>query len=262
MISQISVQEAPSPSHGQKRLTIVTTTRNCIDIIEGYVSSFTALDTRLFDWVVIDAASTDGTREFLKSHANLFSWFVSEPDQGTYFGLNKAISKVKTKYYVVFGADDRPSISLLDDLKTLLEGNAAMILGATRLNPSGEIKLPGPRWMHTLTWGRVVSHHSVGTIIRTDLHRKYGVYDTTYRVVADGAFLKRILLSSESIYQTVTILGDYCENGFSGRQELLSIWETFLVQTSAGSNILIQLILLNLRFLKLKMCSRFRSVTP
>lgn len=87
-----------------------------MDQIPGYVDSVLALDTTLFDWIVLDAASTEATRQVLEHQAPLLTWFASQSDAGTYYGLNAAVLRIRTDYYVVFGADDRPSTTLLQDV--------------------------------------------------------------------------------------------------------------------------------------------------
>ena len=234
----------------EKLITVVTTTRNCIDIIPAYFKAFVDLDRTLFDWILVDAASDDGTREYLAEHASLLTRYTSEPDRGTYFGLNKAVAQVATPYYVVFGADDRPSHDFFEKVLPLLRHKSGLVLGSTRLMPSGNVKPPGNRRWHHWTWGRVISHHSVGTVIRTDLHRVHGMYDTRYRVVADGDFLKKVLRAREPITMTEAVFGDYEQTGLSDQNELLGLWESFVVQVVNGSNFFLQLALLNLRLLR------------
>lgn len=242
-----------------KRLSIITTTRNSIDVIEAYLAGVETLDRGLFDWIVVDAASTDGTREHLEKHVDQFDWFCSEPDAGIYFGLNKAIARVSTEYYLVLGADDRPSPSLLQDVLPLLGDANALLLGAVRLVPSGRIKRPGRRSMRTWSWGKVISHHSVGTIIRTKLHETFGAYDTAYRVVADGAFLMRVLSSNERVIFTDTVFGEYFEGGVSAQQHIRSLCESFIVQVQGGSSLAFQLLLLNARLAKVMLARAVRS---
>lgn len=241
------------------RLSIVTTTFNCIDALEGYVRSVSALGVGRFDWVVIDAGSTDGTAEFLAANAGLFSAYESAPDAGIYYGLNRALARVATSHYLVLGADDRLSPSLLDDLAAPLASGAALVLGAVRLVPSGAIKRPGARWLHAVAWGRVISHHSVGTVIRTNLHQAFGRYDTDYRVVADGAFLKRVLQSDERVATSEAVFGDYVAGGLSDRSAFRSVVETFMFQVRAGSSLLLQLPLLALRLMKMSLRGGLRA---
>ncbi len=243
-----------------KQLTVVTTTFNCIDVIEGYVEAVSALGIGRFEWVVIDADSTDGTAEFLERIAHLFSFHQSAPDAGVYHGLNRGVAQVRTPYYLVLGADDRPVPSLLDEVEPLLQTGAALVLGAVRLMPGGAIKRPGPRWLHPVAWGRVISHHSVGTVIRTDAHETFGLYDTNYRVVADGAFLKRILQSDERITASGSIFGSYASGGISDRLAFRSVVETFMFQVGAGSNLFLQLTLLAMRLTKMSLLGGLRGI--
>jgi len=242
-----------------KRLSIVTTTFNCRAVIEGYVQSVSALDPDRFDWIVIDAASTDGTAEFLARQADRFAFHQSAPDAGIYYGLNRGVAQVRTPYYLVLGADDRLSPTLLDDLAPLLATDAALVLGAVRLMPAGTVKRPGSRRLHALAWGRVISHHSVGTVIRTDTHQAFGLYDTAYRVVADGAFLKRILQSTERVVTSEAIFGDYAAGGLSDRLAFRSVVETFMFQVRAGSSLFLQLPLLALRLAKMALRGGLRE---
>jgi hypothetical protein len=69
--------------------------------------------------------------------------------------------------------------------------------------------------------------------------------------VADGVFLKKVLQSDEEIVVSDAIFGDYALGGISDRHRVRSIVETFMLQMGAGSNIVLQLALLNLRLLKL-----------
>lgn len=233
-----------------KTLTIVTTTFNCIDQIAGYCESFASLDRELFDWILIDAGSKDGTAEFLVERQASFTHFVSEPDSGFYFGLNKAVLRIQTPYYMVFGADDRPHPALLQRVLPLLKGGPSLVLGAVRLMPVGRIKYPGSRFMHHIGWSQVISHHSVGTVIRTDTHRTHGMYDVRFSLLADGLHLKKILQSRESVLATRELFGDFMLGGMSSNNKLRAAAETFLIQVTQGSNSILQLILFNIRALK------------
>jgi glycosyltransferase involved in cell wall biosynthesis len=234
----------------EKQLSIITTTYNCVGDIAPYFAAFAVLDATRFDWIVVDAASIDGTAQFLRERAERFAHFATEPDAGFYFGLNKAIASVKTPYYMVFGADDRPSPTLLDDALPLLATGPSLVLGGVRLMPGGGLKHAGPRWMHRIVWGRAVSHHSVGTIIKTDVHRRHGRYDTAYSLVADGLLLKRVLRSAEPIVRTNIVFGEFMLGGMSSKQELRSMVETLLLQLSEGANPFLQLALFNARVMK------------
>ena len=58
------------------------------------------------DHVVIDGASTDGTREWLAARAGEFGTFVSEPDDGIYDALNRGITRARGEVVGFLHADD------------------------------------------------------------------------------------------------------------------------------------------------------------
>jgi hypothetical protein len=122
--------------------------------------------------------------------------------------------------------------------------------------PAGIVKRPGARGWHRFVVGRAVSHHSVGTVIRTDAHQRFGLYDTHFRVVADSLFLKRVLQSDEPVATSPAVFGEYALGGLSDRLRLRSIVETFMMQLEAGASLLPQLALMNLRLLKLAATQR------
>ena len=186
---------------------------------------------------------------------------LAEADPGFYFGLNKAVAEVRTPYYMVFGADDRPSPDLLDTVIPLLASGASLVLGSVRLMPSGRIKRPGPRWLHSLLLSRTVSHHSVGTAIKTDLHERFGRYDTRFALLADGLLIKRIMMSQEHLLKTDAVFGDFRLGGMSTTQELRSMAEIFLLQVTEGSSATLQLLLLATRVGKREFRKMGRGLT-
>ncbi|MFE8033764.1 glycosyltransferase, partial [Thiohalocapsa marina] len=56
--------------------------------------------------IVIDGGSTDGTLAVLESRRDQLAVLVSEPDGGTYFGLNKGIAQATGEVVGLLHADD------------------------------------------------------------------------------------------------------------------------------------------------------------
>ena len=55
--------------------------------------------------IIVDGASTDGTVELIRSYGQRISKWISEPDKGEYFALNKGIG-LATGEYLKFMSDD------------------------------------------------------------------------------------------------------------------------------------------------------------
>lgn len=57
--------------------------------------------------IVIDGASTDGTREWLEAQRPRLAALVSEPDRGVYDAMNKGLNRATGEWVLFLGADDR-----------------------------------------------------------------------------------------------------------------------------------------------------------
>lgn len=233
-----------------KKLTVITLSYNCVEQVELFMEGISKLDSSYFDLIIFDGGSQDGTYERFLNYRKNIKYLHSSPDRGFYFALNDAVKMVETEYYLVLGVDDRPSKELKKVIREELHFGADLILGRTRLSPSGRLKVPGPRWLHRFIWGRCISHHSVGTIIRTASHAKFGLYDTAYSMLADGKFIKSVFKLNGTIRYSNVEFGTFAENGMSSRSLFISIVESFRLQTQLGENFIVQLLFLFYRMIK------------
>ena len=85
-------------------ITIVTVCLNNKDMLKKTVCSVKAQDYPHIDYLVIDGASTDGTRDFL-SNERILRW-ISEPDSGIYNAMNKGIRMAKGDWVIFMNAGD------------------------------------------------------------------------------------------------------------------------------------------------------------
>ncbi|KGE03799.1 Glycosyl transferase, family 2 [Pseudohaliea rubra DSM 19751] len=85
---------------------MVTATWNCRHTIADCIASVQAQREVAVDHVVIDGASTDGTREWLAARAGEFGTFSSEPDDGIYDALNRGIAGARGEVVGFLHADD------------------------------------------------------------------------------------------------------------------------------------------------------------
>jgi glycosyltransferase involved in cell wall biosynthesis len=87
-------------------LSIVTISYNQRQFIESCVESVLSQSFGDFEYLVVDAGSTDGTIEFLRSvQDERFRW-ISESDFGPADGLNKGFKKCSGRIFCYINADD------------------------------------------------------------------------------------------------------------------------------------------------------------
>lgn len=84
-----------------------------------------------FEWVVVDGASKDGTEKYLSEIVDLNLRYISEPDDGIYDAMNKAISLCKGDFIFFIGADDIfADDAVLSDVSSQMDNSAMAIFGS------------------------------------------------------------------------------------------------------------------------------------
>lgn len=232
-------------------ITVVTVTYNAALVLPGLVDSLRAQTDRRFDWVVVDGASSDGTIEILKSAPDLSSEWISESDCGIYAALNKAVDALASDYYLVCGADDRLACNAIENYRTYLVDNpgcdivVAGVYVGKRLISGFK---PTKRWLgHTAMF----TQHSVGTLIRRDLHRTHGMYNPYFGLLADGYFLKKAAIDpSTRIISADFVAGDLNPHGSSSKFLARTLSELWAIQLLTEPRPIIQTLIHFLRIVR------------
>lgn len=131
--------------------------------------------------IVVDGASTDGTREWLAARSARLAAFVSEPDGGVYEAMNKGGRLARGEWLLFFGADDRlAGDDVLAAVAARLDaGTAGVFVGEAAYDDGRVYRLADP----PRPIARNFVHHQATFYRRDDLVR--GGYDETLRSQAD-----------------------------------------------------------------------------
>lgn len=231
-------------------ISVVTVTFNAVKDLPRLVDSLREQTDRNFDWIVVDGASKDGTQGVIADAHDLVSTTISEPDNGFFHALNKAIKLVKTEYYVVLGADDVLFPEAIAKFRECAKRtNADMIVaGVTMGKKIVKRYRPNRRWRSP---GAMFTSHSVGTLLKTALHARFGQYSYRYPIFADSLFMKQVATSDgTTVALGDFVAGDFCmEGGISKADFVRALCELWLVQRQTGENKFLQFVLFEMRIL-------------
>ncbi|MEJ1973264.1 MAG: glycosyltransferase [Lacunisphaera sp.] len=139
-------------------ISIIVVCRNPGRRLETALGGVWAQQGMTPELVVIDGASTDGSREWLEARRSRIGALVSEPDGGIYDAMNKGIARATGDWILFLGADDR----LADD--TVL----------ARSSPPCAPRMPG-------CWPARPASPMAGVIRRPGARRRCGVTFCTTR---------------------------------------------------------------------------------
>lgn len=105
------------------KISVITVVRNDAMHIRETLESFFSQTWEDKEYIVIDGASTDGTTNIIREYSDKIDYFVSEPDNGLYDALNKALSHCNGYWINVLNSGDRYASqnTLEDTVKAIME---------------------------------------------------------------------------------------------------------------------------------------------
>ncbi|MDR0560168.1 MAG: glycosyltransferase [Prevotellaceae bacterium] len=189
------------------KISIITVCYNRAKTIANTVESVLSQNYTDIEYIVVDGASTDGTREIIEKYRDRISVYVSEPDSGLYNALNKGIRLATGDAVGVLHSDDVfyscDAVSAIAD--AFLRHNPDMVYGdGIYVNPRSRRIVrnwvSGDFSPDKIRNGWLPLHTTV--YIRRSLAERYGLYDESYRIAADSEFLLRYMLNPDiNIYR-------------------------------------------------------------
>ena len=88
------------------KISVVTVTKNSEKYLEENIQSLSNQTYRNFEHIIIDGASTDKTIKIIKKNSNKITKWISEPDDGLYFAMNKGIKLCSGDIIGILNSDD------------------------------------------------------------------------------------------------------------------------------------------------------------
>jgi glycosyltransferase involved in cell wall biosynthesis len=237
---------------GERKLvtiSIVTATYNCAAEVRNLVESLRAQSDPIFEWVVADGASDDGTLEFLRSITGMKVVISSQPDFGIYDALNRAIRHASGSYYLVAGADDQFAFDAIANFRSAIERHRTDLVVANVAYRTHLFKVKkAPSWL--VGEKAFIANHSISTAFRRDLHEELGLYSRKFPIAADSLFVLQACKGGATRKEVGFIAGRIGSTGVSYVDWAGAATELFRVQLIVGCALIPQVLLLLLRILK------------
>lgn len=197
-----------------KKLSIVTVNRNNAAGLKKTIGSVIAQTYENFEFIIIDGASSDESIDIINGHSGRLSYWISEPDNGTYHAMNKGITASRGEYCLFLNSGDY----LVDNkvLENIFNQNiiADVISGdILKIRPNNKfrrVSSPETISLHKLC---IQSLPHQGTLISRSLFEEIGYYTESYRIVSDWEFFLKALVINEKSYQHINVDFSYFKIG-------------------------------------------------
>lgn len=171
-------------------ISIVTIAYNCADVIESTIRSVLSQQYPDYEYIIIDGGSTDGTADIIRRYQGQLAYWISEKDRGISDAFNKGIAVAKGDYINLLNAGDTYiSPTTLADAAPHL--TAPIVTFRFTEENSGEISHMAPEAETDISKKALLGHQA--TFVQTAVYRRYGAYNTSYRIRMDYDFFLRVL---------------------------------------------------------------------
>ncbi|WP_162517491.1 glycosyltransferase family 2 protein [Aeromonas veronii] len=203
------------------KITVVTVCYNAASVIEKTIKSVLSqrTDYPCIEYIIVDGKSNDGTINFINKYMSEIDILISEPDNGIYDAMNKAVS-VATGDYIVFmnagdvfyNRDTIKQIAITSNLQAdVIYGNHATFFSAD----TGLVKsYTSP--ITKLKYGMVFNHQS--SMVRKEILLK-NPFDI-HLLSADYAFFYKCFLDGFSFYKCNMFFSVFDANGVSSNNKI------------------------------------------
>lgn len=186
----------PPPAADMPLYSLITIVRNAARTLERTLESVARQTYPAIEYIVVDAASTDGTVDILRRHEHLISHWCSEPDDGHADGANKGVRQATGRYIGFVYADDwLPDDFVEKTVAAFQRTGADFVFGDMNFyeaNGDHVLTLYGdPNYKQKISyWIPIMNFPTLSAA--ACVYEKAGYYDPHYRVVPDNDWIFRI----------------------------------------------------------------------
>ena len=180
-------------------ISIVTIVRNDQEGLRRTRASVAEQTSRDFEWLIVDGASTDGTKEMANSFTEPYVSVRSERDTGIYDAMNKGLERSRGEYVLFLNARDTfADAKVLETVAANLRESQADFLYGDSLEAFGGNRLvyKAAQGHERVAYGMFACHQAmyfrrsmIGTLR----------YDTDLRISGDYSFTAAFLRSRPKI---------------------------------------------------------------
>ena len=228
------------------KITIITSVLNDEKGIEKTIKSVINQKYKNLEYIVIDGGSKDKTIKIIKKYKKFITKFISEKDEGIYYGFNRGLSLATGDLIGIINSNDIYTKNAFNLLIKYYKNfkNADFFFGAVKKH-YGILHGYKP-WKIYFSWG-FYSSHSTGFFINKHAAKILGKYNTKYKISSDYDYFYRMIVKHK--FKGVgskqnELFGIFARGGYSSRVPMIErTLEELLIRKNNGQNFIFLLII-------------------
>lgn len=215
------------------KLSVITIVYNNVKDIERTMLSVLGQNYKNIEYIIIDGASKDGTKDIIYKYKAQLSQFISEPDKGIYDAMNKGLALATGDYVLfmnsgdeIFAPETVSQVFASADAADIYYGETEMF--NEQWESLGQRRHHAPEnfnW-ESFRFGMSISHQAI--YIKKDITEPF---DLQYKYSSDIDWIIKAAKNASSIVNTHLYVAKYLVGGISKKKHLASLKERFRIFT-------------------------------
>lgn len=211
------------------KVSVITVVRNGVNTIEKTIKSVLGQTYKNIEYIVIDGASTDGTKQIIEKYLDDIAVYISEEDKGLYCAMNKGIEIATGEIIGIINSDDWYDINAVATVVQCFKHQGADVV-------HGRVNLVSEDGSEKISWIPVLDHlwyqmdvwHPT-VFVKKDIYQKYGAFDVSYKLAADYEFILRLYSDNVKISFVDETIAYFRVGGLSWQKFMDSINESYRI---------------------------------
>lgn len=201
-------------------VSIITVCFNSVKTIEQTIQSVLGQTYDNIEYIIVDAASSDGTLDLIGKYEGAIDYFVSEPDAGLYDAMNKGLELASGEHILLLNSDDWYVQDCVATLVDALNYSGCDFVGALAqyVNEHGRPShvLRSMPYDASCLLRMPLRHETM--LVPARIYNEVGNYDLQYRIIADRQFVQRLFMGCYRYYEVPRPLLHFRTSGVSNNQ--------------------------------------------
>ena len=234
-----------------KKISIITVTKNSEKFLQKAIDSLSNQTHQNFEHIIIDGGSNDKTVEIIKKNSKRITKWISEPDNGLYYAMNKGLDFCTGDIVGILNSDDVYHSDALSIVNRYFEINEIDFLFGSVFKHKLMYGFH-PQKIHW-TFGFYTTH-SVGFFIKRSAQDILGKYNTKYKWSADYDIFYRMIVKYKMkgmATHKYEVLGIFRQGGLSSQIRYIDfLKENSQIRLDNGQSKIVVFVIFVLRLIR------------
>ena len=209
------------------KVTIITVSYNAKNDIERTIKSVLEQTLPNVEYIIMDGGSTDGTVDIIKKYGDKISYWISEPDNGIYDAMNKAIDLANGDWINFLNAGDTfVDNDTIANFVNQIAGDGEIYYGSRYLHRGKEQTLEEPADIDDFYQTMPFGHQAA--FVKKTLLKKYK-FDLSYKLSSDYDFFIKCYKNNCNFHNLNFPICHFSVDGLSYKFRFKSLLETLKV---------------------------------